>query len=307
MKADVPSLSVQIAGVEFQNPVLAASGTFGYGEEYAHMVDLNRLGGIVVKGLTLKPRAGHPAPRIYETPAGMLNAIGLQNIGLEAFVTERLPRLRQYRTRIIANIFGEDAAEYEAVARGLDGAKGLAAIEVNVSCPNVKKGGMEFGRDPVALQEVVRAVRGATRLPLIVKLSPNVTDMTEMARVAHAAGADALAVANTFLGMAIDAETRRPRLANVTGGLSGPAIRPLALRMVWECARAVNLPIIGIGGILTAEDAVEFLLAGATAVAIGTGNFINPRAPITVLEGLGRYLSRHGMADIRDLIGAMEA
>lgn len=299
-----PSLMVSLGGLVLNNPVLVASGTFGYGEEYAGVVDLNRLGAVVVKGLSLKPRTGYPTPRLYETPSGMLNAIGLENVGVEAFIQEKLPFLRQFKTRVIANIFGETVEEYQEVANRLDGIEGVHALEVNISCPNVKKGGLSFGSDPRATFEVLSAVRQTTRLPLIAKLSPNVTDITEFARAAKAAGVDAVSLINTLVGMAIDIEAQHPVLSAVTGGLSGPAIRPIAVRMVWEVARSVDLPIIGMGGIVSAEDAIEFLLAGASAVAVGTANFMNPRASIDVLEGIRAFLIKKGYEDIRQLVGA---
>jgi len=299
-------LAVKLGGLELQNPVLVASGCFGYGEEYDPFFDLNRLGAIVVKGVTLKPRAGHPPPRLWETPAGMLNAIGLQNPGLEGFLTEKLPYLRRLTTKVIVNIMGDEVAEYRAVANGLAEVEGVHALEVNISCPNVAKGGMEFGTDPRATFDVVSAVRAETTKPLLVKLSPNAGDLLGVAKAAQEAGADALSLVNTFLGIAIDVETRKPRLANITGGLSGPAIRPLAVRMVWEVARAVRLPVVGLGGILHAEDALEFILAGATAVGLGTGLFVNPRAPLDVLDGLVRYMEHHGVADIQDLVGRLD-
>jgi dihydroorotate dehydrogenase (NAD+) catalytic subunit len=290
-----------------KNPVLTASGTFGYGEEYEDLIDLNRLGGIIVKGVSLKPIAGNPPPRIWETPSGMLNAIGLENPGVDVFIREKLPFLRKFDTAVIVNIFGYSLEDYVAVTERLDGAAGIAGLEVNISCPNVKAGGMVFGTDIKAASELLSSVRKATKLPLIAKLSPNVTDITEFARAAQGAGCDGISLINTLLGMAIDVRCRRPRLANWTGGLSGPAIRPVAVRMVWQTARAVSLPIIGMGGILTAEDALEFLLAGATAVAVGTANFINPEATIDVIRDLERFLVEQGIGDIRDLIGKVHA
>lgn len=293
-------------GLVLKNPVVAASGTFGYGEEYAGVLDLNRLGAIAVKGLSLEPRTGNPIPRLIETPSGMLNAIGLANVGLEAFLADKLPLLRRFDVKVIVNIFGGTVEEFEALAARLSDAEGVHALEVNVSCPNVKQGGISFGHSVAGVFEVVRAVRSRTRLPTIVKLSPNVTDVTEMAKAAHAAGATALSLVNTVIGMAIDVDTRRPKLASWTGGLSGPAIRPLAVRMVWEASKAVPIPVIGMGGITCGEDAVEFLLAGASAVAVGTANFMNPRATLDVLDGLTRYLIRHGITDVRNLVGAID-
>lgn len=298
-----PDLSVDLAGIRLKNPVLTASGTFGYGEEYAEFVDLNKLGGVIVKGISIKPIAGNPPPRIWETPAGMLNAIGLENPGVDAFLGEKLPYLRQFDTAVIVNIFGYSLEDYIAVAERLDGAAGVSGIEVNISCPNVKAGGMVFGTDLKASYKLLSALRKATRLPLIAKLSPNVTDVTEFAKTARDAGCDGLSLINTLLGMAIDVRCRRPRLANGTGGLSGPAIRPVAVRMVWQVAKTVSLPIIGMGGIVSGEDALEFILAGASAVAVGTANFINPRATLDVLDGMETCLAKQGVKDIREVIG----
>jgi len=298
-----PDLSVNFAGIKLKNPVLTASGTFGYGEEYADIVDLNRLGGVIVKGISLKPIIGNPPPRIWETPAGMLNAIGLENPGVDVFLRDKLPFLRKYDTAVIVNIFGYSLEEYVGVAERLDGASGISGIEANISCPNVKAGGIVFGTNLKAAYELLSAVRKATRLPVIAKLSPNVTDITEFAKAARDAGCDGLSLINTLLGMSIDVRSRRPRLANCTGGLSGPAIRPVAVRMVWQAAKAVSLPIIGMGGIMTAEDALEFILAGATAVAVGTANFVNPRATVDVAAGIGEFLSLQGIGSLRELIG----
>jgi dihydroorotate dehydrogenase (NAD+) catalytic subunit len=303
---NTPLLAVAIGSLELKNPVMTASGTFGYGEEYAPFVDLNRLGAIVVKGLSLERRAGNPPPRIRETPAGMLNAVGLQNIGVRAFIAEKLPFLRGYDVPVIANIFGETVDEYRRMARILNGVAGLGGIEINVSCPNVKKGGIAFGACPDAAAEVTQQVRDETNLPLIVKLTPNVTDIKEVAQAAEAGGADALSLINTLTGMSVDIERKRPHLANITGGLSGPAIRPIALRMVWQVAQAVRIPVIGIGGIMTAGDALEFLIAGARAVEIGTANFIRPTATMEVLDGIEEYLIRHRIADIAELIGSLQ-
>lgn len=296
-------LSVELCGLRLRNPVLVASGTFGYGSEYTDLVDVSSLGALVTKAVTLEPRAGNPPPRICETPAGMLNAIGLQNPGVDAFITDYLPRLRQLGTPIIANIAGNTVEEYAEVAGRLDAAGGLAGLEINISCPNVKQGGIQFGTDPAAAAGVVKAVRASTRLPLIAKLSPNVTDIVAIAGSVAEAGADALSLINTLLGMAIDVRTRRPVLANVVGGLSGPAIKPVALRMVWQVSQAVDLPILGMGGITTAEDALEFILAGATAVAVGTANFLNPRATTDIIQGLKEYCQHQGISDINDLVG----
>jgi dihydroorotate dehydrogenase (NAD+) catalytic subunit len=300
-----PDLSVAVGPLRLKNPVLTASGTFGYGLEFLPFLDLAELGGIVVKGLSPKPRRGNPPERIVETPAGMLNAIGLQNIGVDAFIADKLPGLRGYDVAVVANVFGETVAEYVEVCEKLDGAEGLAAIELNVSCPNVDAGGMVFGNDPVALARVTRACREATRLPLIVKLSPNVTDIRETARVAEAEGSDAVSLVNTYVGMAVDVDRRRPVLANGSGGLSGPAIRPLAVWATWQVSRAVRIPVIGMGGILTPRDALEFILAGATAVQVGTANFIHPDAAVRVARGLADYLSAHGIGTVRELVGAL--
>lgn len=301
-----PNLAVTLAGLKLKNPVMTASGTFGYAREFESLMDLNRLGAIVVKGLALKPVKGNPPPRIVETACGMLNAIGLENVGIDAFVADKMPFLRTLSPPIIANIYGTSLEEYAALAERIDGVDGVAAVEVNISCPNVKAGGVVFGVDPAAAERVVRAVRRRTRKPVIVKLSPNVTDITVIARSAEAGGADVLSLINTVTGMAIDIETRRPRLANVTGGLSGPAIKPVALRMVWQTARATRLPLIGIGGILRGEDAVEFLLAGATAVQVGTANFVNPRATLEIIAGIEAYLARQGIGDVNEIVGKLE-
>ncbi len=302
----VPELAVEIAGIGMKNPVLTASGTFGYGEEMSQIYDLSQLGALTVKGLSLHPQTGNRPPRICETPAGMLNSIGLQNIGVEAFVRDKLPFLRRIDTRVLANIYGHSAEEYAAVAGILDGADGVDGIELNISCPNVKKGGMAFGTDRAETSRVVRLVRKATRLPLIVKLSPNVTDITEFARVAEDEGADALSLINTLLGMAIDIHRKRPRLSRGVGGLSGPAIRPVALRMVHQVFRVTRLPVIGMGGIVCAEDAVAFLLAGASAVSVGTANFVDPLCPLEIIVGIASYLKAHGYSSVQQLVGALE-
>jgi dihydroorotate dehydrogenase (NAD+) catalytic subunit len=302
-----PDLSVTVAGIKLKNPVLTASGTFGYGEEFAEFVDLNKLGGVIVKGISLKPIKGNPPPRIWETPSGMLNAIGLENPGVEVFLNEKMPYLRKYDTAVIVNMFGYSLEEYVGVAERLDGVQGISGIEVNISCPNVKAGGMAFGTDLRATGELLSAVRKATRLPLIAKLSPNVTDVTAFAKAAADAGCDGLSLINTLLGMAIDVRCRKPRLANCTGGLSGPAIRPVAVRMVWQVARSVSLPIIGMGGIVTGEDAMEFLLAGASAVAVGTANFINPRATLDVLDDIESFMREQKIGDLREIIGKVDA
>jgi dihydroorotate dehydrogenase (NAD+) catalytic subunit len=298
-----PNLSIDFAGIKLKNPVLTASGTFGYGEEYADFVDLNKLGGVIVKGISLRPITGNPPPRIWETPSGMLNAIGLENPGVDVFLTEKLPYLRKFDTAVIVNIFGYSFEDYVAVAERLDNVPGVSGLEVNISCPNVKEGGIVFGTDLKAAFGLLSAVRKATKLPVIAKLSPNVTDITDFARAARDAGCDGLSLINTLLGMSIDVQCRKPRLANWTGGLSGPAIRPVAVRMVWQAAKAVPLPIIGMGGIVTAEDALEFILAGASAVAVGTANFINPRAAVDVIEGLETFMAEQGVNVIGDLVG----
>jgi len=306
MSPTPPAMTVNIGGISLQNPVMTASGTFGYAREFDPLIDLNRLGGIIVKGLALKPVKGNPPPRIVETACGMLNAIGLENVGIDAFVADKMPFLRTLKPPIFANIYGTSVEEYAELAGRLDAVDGVAGVEVNISCPNVKAGGVVFGVDPAAVGRVVKAVRQSTHKPVIVKLSPNVTDITAIARSAEAAGADALSLINTLTGMAVDIETRRPRLANITGGLSGPAIKPVALRMVWQVARATRLPVIGIGGIMKTEDAIEFLIAGATAVQVGTANFVNPRSTIEIIDGIERYLERHGIADIAQLVGSLE-
>jgi dihydroorotate dehydrogenase (NAD+) catalytic subunit len=301
-----PNLSVDIGGIELKNPVLTASGTFGYGPEFAEYLDLNSLGGIITKGLSLKPRAGNPTPRIVETCGGMLNAIGLQNVGIDEFISSKVPYYRTIDTRVIANFFGTTVEEYAELAGRLDAIPEVAGVEVNISCPNVKQGGIVFGTDPGAASAVVEAVREKTIKPVIVKLSPNVTDIVAMARACEDAGADALSVINTITAMAIDLKTRRPVLANVTGGLSGPAIKPIALRMVWQVARAVEVPVIGIGGIMTATDALEFLLVGATAVQVGTASFLDPGAAGRIIREMEQYLVDNGIADVRELIGALK-
>lgn len=298
-------LSVNIGRLKLKNPVITASGTFGYGDEFAEYFDIARLGAVVVKGLSLKPKQGNPPPRIVETSSGMLNAIGLQNIGIEKFVDEKLPFLKQHDTSVIVNFFGDSIGEYVEAAERLSSLEGIHALEMNISCPNKEAGWSVFGTDPKVTSDVVSAVRKATALPLVVKLSPNVTDIAYMAKVAEDAGADAVSLINTITGMAIDIKTRSPKLANITGGLSGPAVKPVAVRMVWECYNAVKIPIIGMGGIVSAEDAIEFLIAGACAVAVGTGNFVTPRATMNVLEGLEQFMSDNGIKSVRDLTGSL--
>ncbi len=299
-------LSVQIGSLRLRNPVIAASGCFGYGVEYAPVVDLSTLGGVAVKGLFLAEREGHPPPRIVETPAGMLNAIGLQGIGVHRFVAEKLPELRRLGATTIVNICGSSIDEYCEIARVLDDAEGVGAIELNISCPNIKEGGIQFGCSLIGTHDVVHAVRKATKLPLIPKLTPNVTDVASFARASEEAGADAISLVNTFLAMAIDVETRQPKLTNVVGGLSGPAIRPIAVRMVWECRNAVKLPIIGMGGIATAADALEFIIAGANAVQVGTQNFVDPLIWTKVIDGIDDYLTRHRISRVADLVGSVQ-
>lgn len=298
--------TVSIAGLSLKTPVMTASGTCGYGLELTPFLNLSRLGALVVKGISLEPRAGNPPPRIVETPGGMLNAIGLENIGMRAFLAETLPRLSEYETVVIVNILGETPDEYGTLVERMSRHDGVRGFEVNVSCPNVRKGGIAFGSNPETLESLVRFLRERTEKPLVVKLSPNVTDIVDMARRAEEGGADALTLINTIRGMSIDRETRRPHLAGVVGGLSGPAIKPVALRMVWEVARRVRIPVIGAGGIRSGEDAVEFLIAGASAVQVGTAHFRNPAACIEVTEGVERYLENHGIRRARDLIGSIQ-
>nr|C6E6N2.1 RecName: Full=Dihydroorotate dehydrogenase B (NAD(+)), catalytic subunit; Short=DHOD B; Short=DHODase B; Short=DHOdehase B; AltName: Full=Dihydroorotate oxidase B; AltName: Full=Orotate reductase (NADH) [Geobacter sp. M21] len=301
-----PDMSVAVAGIKMRNPVMTASGTFGYGAEFADYLDLESIGAMISKGLSLKPKAGNPTPRIVETPGGMLNAIGLQNVGIDAFIEQKLPYLKNVNTPVIVNLYGNTLEEYGEVAARLDGLAGVAGIEVNISCPNVKQGGIVFGTDPGAAQEVVRLVKKNTSKPMIVKLSPNVTDVVVMAKACADAGADALSLINTLTGMAIDLERRRPVLANVTGGLSGPAIKPVALRMVWQVGKAVKLPLIGIGGIMNGRDALEFMLAGATAVQVGTASFLDPSAAQRIAREMEQYLADHNIESVSSLIGALE-
>ncbi len=301
-----PSLAVEIAGIKLRNPVMPASGTFGYGEEFDPYLDLGGIGAIVTKGLSLNPKAGNPTPRIAETCGGMLNAIGLQNVGIDAFIENKLPFLRSVDTPVIVNFFGNTLDEYGQVAEKLAELPEVAGLELNISCPNVKKGGIVFGTDPRAASEVISLVRSKSSKPLIVKLTPNVTDITVIARAAEEAGADAICCINTLTGMSVDVKSRRPRLANRTGGLSGPAVRPVAVRMVHQVVQAVSVPVIGVGGIATAHDALEFLIVGATAVQVGTANFVDPRAMLDVAEGLSAFCVEEGIRDIREVIGSLE-
>jgi dihydroorotate dehydrogenase (NAD+) catalytic subunit len=299
-------LATELCGLSLKNPLIAASGTFGYGVEYADLIDLSTLGGIVSKGLYLEPREGCDVPRIVETPSGLLNAIGLQGVGVRNYVRDVLPRLSRYDTAIVVNVCGDTVEEYAEVTRILEDAPRVDAVEINISCPNVKQGGMAFGGDPKMTHAVVAAVRRATKRPVIPKLSPNVGDITVFARACAEAGADALSCVNTLLGLVVDVERRTPKLAFGTGGLSGPAIRPVAVRMAWQAARAVSIPVIGIGGIATAEDALEFLIAGCRAVQIGTANFVDPDVYARVTAGLTAYLARHGLASIGDVVGTLD-
>ena len=290
-----------------RNPVMTASGTFGYGSEYANFVDLNRLGAVVVKGVTSVPWQGNPMNRIMETPSGMLNAIGLQNVGVDGFIKKKLPYLRDFDVPVIVNVCGKTVSEYLIVVEKLSEAEGVAGVELNISCPNLDCGGMSFGVDPTLAHQLVQEVKAKTHLPLLVKLSPNVTDITVIARAVEDAGADALSAINTLLGMAINAETRKPELANVTGGLSGPAIKPVALRLVWEVYKNVSIPIVGMGGIMNATDALEFFIAGASAIAVGTANFVNPKASMEVVEGIQTYLEKTDMSSIKTLVGSLHS
>jgi dihydroorotate dehydrogenase (NAD+) catalytic subunit len=301
-----PDVSVSFAGIDLKNPIIAASGTFGYGIEFEDIVHLDRLGGLVVKGLSKEPMTGNPPPRLYETAAGMLNAIGLQNIGARAFLADKLPALREKRNVVVfANVYGYTRADYEQTIEILNEGEGIAAYEINVSCPNTAHGGIQFGSDPLLLDEIVRTAKRVASRPVIVKLSPNVTSISQMAHIAEDAGADAISLVNTFVAMAIDAETRRPRIANVTAGLSGPAIKPIALRMVYDAARAVKIPIIGMGGIATPVDVVEFMLAGATAVQVGTASFFDPVATEKLVEQLIEYCRDHRIERLSDLTGGL--
>jgi dihydroorotate dehydrogenase (NAD+) catalytic subunit len=299
-------LATTLCGIELKNPVLAASGTFAYGVEFAPLLDLNALGGLVVKGLSREPMAGNPPPRVWEAEAGMMNSIGLQNIGVRAFVAEKLPALREFRTAVIANVFGYEIEDYVEVVRVLEDHGGLAAYELNVSCPNTKHGGIFFSSDPRLLAEVVAAVKVVARRPVIVKLSPNVAAIAPLAKAAEQAGADAVSLVNTFVALAIDIRTRKPRLGAGYGGLSGPAIKPVALRMVHEAARAVKIPVVGLGGIASGEDAAEFIIAGATAVEVGTATFWDPRAPLRIAHELDRFLKKENIASVRKLTGTLD-
>lgn len=304
--AGEPDLRVKIGSLELANPVMTASGTFGYAREFENLMNLHRLGAVIVKGISLEPRPGNPPPRIVETACGMLNAIGLQNVGVDRFITEKMPYLNGLNVPVIVNILGGSVEEYREITKRLEGVPGVAGIEVNISCPNVKEGGVAFGGDPKMAAEVTAAVKEVSSVPVIVKLSPNVTDIKEMAYAVQEGGADSISLINTLIGMAINLKKRRPELANVIGGLSGPAIKPVALRMVFEASRVVSIPLIGIGGIENAEDALEFMLAGASAVQVGTANFVNPRASEDVVDGIGRYVEEEKLESIRDIIGGLK-
>jgi dihydroorotate dehydrogenase (NAD+) catalytic subunit len=299
-------LSIDLAGIHLNNPVIAASGTFGYGEEFERFGDLRRIGAISVKGTSARPMEGNLPPRLFPTASGMLNSIGLENVGVEAFIRDKMPFLRKSSCTVFVNVFGFTEEEYAEVVDKLNVCEGIAAYELNISCPNTRHGGMVFGQSPELTRQLTKILKARSRRPIIVKLSPNVADITEMARAAEDGGADALTVANTYLAMAIDPETFKPRIHTITAGLSGPAIRPITLRMVYQCARAVKIPIIGLGGISKAEDAVEYFLAGARAIQVGTANFYDPKAPLNVLNGLQKFMKRKGLASIRDLVGQMK-
>ena len=306
---DKPNLEVEIAGIKLKNPVMTASGTFGYGEEFSPFIDLDKLGAMVLKGITLKPKMGNPPPRVIETPSGMLNAIGLQNVGVEMLIKEKLPYLQKFNTPVIINISGDTIEEYVELTRRLgevSAEMGVAGLEVNISCPNVKKGGMAWGTDAKATYKIINSIRKATYLPLIVKLTPNVTDIKTIAQAAEEAGADALSLINALVGMAVDIDSRKPKLANVSGGLSGPAVKPVALWMVWQVFQTVNIPVIGIGGIIKTEDALEFIIAGARAIEIGTANFVNPKVTIEIIEGIEKYLTENNIKDMNELVGSMK-
>jgi len=301
-----PNLKVEVGGIKMKNPVMTASGTFGYGEEFTPFINLNKLGGMILKGITLKPKMGNPPPRIIETPSGMLNAIGLQNVGVEALIKEKLPQLQRYNTPVIINISGEIIEEYIKLAAKLDQfADIIAGLEINISCPNVKKGGMAWGTDARLTYQVVDKIRKITKLPLIVKLSPNVTSIKEIALAAEESGADVISLINTLVGMAVDINSAHPKLANISGGLSGPAIKPVALWMVWQVFQVVKIPIIGVGGIMNAEDALEFILAGARAIQVGTANLVNPDVSIDIIEGIKKYLIEKNIENINELVGSL--
>jgi len=304
--SQVPDLTAEFAGIRLKNPIIAASGTFGYGEEFKRFVDLKRIGAVVVKGTSAKPIAGNQPPRLFPTASGMINSIGLENVGVDAFIKDKMPALRESGCLVFVNVFGFAEEEYAEVVDKLNACEGISAYELNISCPNTKHGGMTFGTDPQLTRNLTKLLKARARRPLIVKLSPNVTDIGAMARAAEDAGADALTVANTYLAMAIDTDTFLPRIHTLTGGLSGPAIKPITLRLVYQCVRAVRIPVIGLGGIYTAEDAVEYLLAGASAVQIGTANFQDPRAPVRVLDGLEKFMAKRGMKSLKDVIGKMK-
>lgn len=304
-----PRLEVEVGGIRMKNPVMTASGTFGYGEEFSPFIDLDKLGAIVLKGITLKPKRGNPPPRIIETPSGILNAIGLQNVGVEVLINKKLPYLQKFTTPVIINISGDTLEEYVELARKLDNIsqeKGIAGLEINISCPNVQKGGIVWGTEAQLTYKVVNNIRKVTTLPLIVKLSPNVTDIKVIAVAAEEAGADVLSLINTLVGMAVDVSLRRPKLANISGGLSGPAVKPVALWMVWQVFQTVNIPIIGMGGIMKAQDALEFIIAGARAVSIGTANLVNPKAAIEIIKGIEAYLVENKIKDINELVGSLK-
>jgi len=299
-------LAIEVAGITLKNPVMTASGTFGSGQEYSKFINLNKLGALVTKTVTFQPRLGNPVPRICETPSGMLNSIGLQNNGIEAFIANELPWLSQFELPVVVSVGGDDSDEYCRVTKLISQVEGVSALEVNISCPNVKLGGMAFGQDPRLAADLVSKIRTCSALPLIVKLSPNVGDIVAVASAVARAGAQAISLINTVLGMAVDVETRRPRLKSVVGGLSGPAIKPIALRMVWEVANVVDIPIIGIGGISSAADALEFILAGASAVGVGTAVFMDPQSPLKIIEGIEDYMEKNGVGKVSDLVGALE-
>lgn len=297
------NMAVNIGGLIMKNPVTTGSGTFGFGPEYAPYIDLKKLGAITVKGTTLEPRSGNPPPRLAETPAGILNSIGLENPGVDTLISETMPYLKQFQVPVIVNIAGNTPEDYQEISHRLDGVPGVSALEVNISCPNVKSGGMAFGTDSCSIKQIINGVKRNTSLPVIAKLSPNVTDIVAMAKAAKEGGADALSLINTLLGMAIDINSKKPILKNKVGGLSGPAIKPVAVRMIWQVSQAVDLPIIGMGGVTTWQDAIELMLAGAHAVAVGTANFINPRATMEIIDGIEGYLAEHGFSDVNEIVG----